>query len=168
MPRKVTRTLAIQVRTKCRSVSTQTRPQTRSACTCPFHCELTVFYMHSSNKELKCPTSFSDVQVNTAIRQDRAVQTDISATGDAWDILDRLHGTSSPISEQVPLPSEFLSSIHVECEGGNDDANEPENYRPISVLNGINTNGINAILGQSEQGFCRDRCWVLSFFIICQ
>uniref|UniRef100_A0A6B0VFU9 Putative crack-1 is transposable element n=1 Tax=Ixodes ricinus TaxID=34613 RepID=A0A6B0VFU9_IXORI len=89
MPPKVTRTLAIQVRTKCRSVSTQTRPQTRSAY----------------------------VQVNTAIRQSLAVQTDISATGDAWDLLDRLHGTSSPISEQVPLPSEFLDSIHVEREG---------------------------------------------------
>ncbi|CAN7938098.1 unnamed protein product, partial [Ixodes hexagonus] len=90
MPPKVTRTRAKQVRRKCRSVLTQTHPQTRSAY----------------------------VQVNMAIRESRAVQTDISVTGDAWDLPDRLHGTSSPISEQVPLPSEFMNPIHVESPKG--------------------------------------------------
>lgn len=48
--------------------------------------------------------------MNTVVKESRAVQTDISAIGDACDLLDRLHRTSSPTSMQVPLPSEFILS----------------------------------------------------------
>lgn len=69
-----------------------------------------VIYVWASHRDYEWPASFSDVQVNTVIRVSRAVQTDISAMGEACDLLDRLHGTSSPTSMQVPLPSEFILS----------------------------------------------------------